>query len=127
PLFQARLGGTSGAAPASAPSRATLPPRAPASTTVRAPSAPGASAPPLAADAATATTAAGITAPAVDAAEPAVEATPSRPTFAELRVVGQAFGGFIVCESRTSLVLIDQHAAHERVRFERLRAAPPAA
>jgi DNA mismatch repair protein MutL len=31
--------------------------------------------------------------------------------------------GFLICEGPDRLVLIDQHAAHERVTFERLRAA----
>ena len=44
------------------------------------------------------------------------------PRFADLRVLGQAMNGYIVTESKDGLVLIDQHAAHERVRFERLRA-----
>ena len=43
-------------------------------------------------------------------------------SFAALRVVGQAFRTYIVCEAADRLVLVDQHAAHERVRFERLRA-----
>jgi DNA mismatch repair protein MutL len=43
--------------------------------------------------------------------------------FAHLRVIGQALGGYIVCEADDALVLVDQHAAHERVRFERLRGA----
>lgn len=43
--------------------------------------------------------------------------------FAELQVLGQALNGYIVCAYPDGLVLIDQHAAHERVRFERLRAA----
>ncbi len=42
--------------------------------------------------------------------------------FAQLRFVGQVFRGYIVCEGGDRLVLIDQHAAHERVAFERLRA-----
>jgi len=42
--------------------------------------------------------------------------------FAQLRFVGQVFRGYIVCEGADRLVLIDQHAAHERVAFERLRA-----
>ncbi len=42
--------------------------------------------------------------------------------FASLRFVGQVFRGYIVCEGPDRLVLIDQHAAHERVAFERLRA-----
>ncbi len=36
--------------------------------------------------------------------------------------MGQIFRGYIVCEGADRLVLIDQHAAHERVAFERLRA-----
>jgi DNA mismatch repair protein MutL len=43
--------------------------------------------------------------------------------FSGLRVIGQAFEGYIVCESGDSLLIIDQHAAHERVMFERLRDA----
>lgn len=43
--------------------------------------------------------------------------------FARLRVIGQAFEGYLVCESGEALIVIDQHAAHERVMFERLRLA----
>jgi DNA mismatch repair protein MutL len=43
--------------------------------------------------------------------------------FAGLRPVGQVFEGYLICEGGEHLVLIDQHAAHERVTFERLRAA----
>ncbi|MCC6763557.1 MAG: DNA mismatch repair endonuclease MutL [Deltaproteobacteria bacterium] len=42
--------------------------------------------------------------------------------FAALRFVGQVFRGYLVCEAADRVVLIDQHAAHERVAFERLRA-----
>ncbi len=42
--------------------------------------------------------------------------------FASLRFVGQVFRGYLVCEGADRVVLIDQHAAHERVAFERLRA-----
>jgi len=45
--------------------------------------------------------------------------------FASLRVLGQALNGYIVCAHAEGLVLIDQHAAHERIRFEGLRAAAP--
>jgi DNA mismatch repair protein MutL len=43
--------------------------------------------------------------------------------FSSLRVIGQVFGGYLVCENANSMIVIDQHAAHERVMFERLRAA----
>ena len=43
--------------------------------------------------------------------------------FASLRVIGQAFEGYLVCQSGEALLVIDQHAAHERVTFERLRRA----
>jgi DNA mismatch repair protein MutL len=49
--------------------------------------------------------------------------TPSAGLFAQLRVLGQAFEGYLICESGEALVIIDQHAAHERVTFERLRHA----
>jgi DNA mismatch repair protein MutL len=42
--------------------------------------------------------------------------------YGELRFVGQVFRGYLVCEGADRLVLVDQHAAHERVAFERLRA-----
>ena len=41
--------------------------------------------------------------------------------FSRLRFVGQLFDGYLVCEGDGRVVLIDQHAAHERVVFERLR------
>jgi DNA mismatch repair protein MutL len=44
------------------------------------------------------------------------------PLYSQLRVVGQLFAGYIALEGEGGLILIDQHAAHERVTFERLRA-----
>jgi DNA mismatch repair protein MutL len=41
--------------------------------------------------------------------------------FASLEVLGQLLGCYLVCSSANGLVLIDQHAAHERVAFEKLR------
>ncbi len=42
--------------------------------------------------------------------------------FRALKFVGQVFRGYLLCEGAERLVLIDQHAAHERIAFERLRA-----
>jgi DNA mismatch repair protein MutL len=41
--------------------------------------------------------------------------------FQELRLIGQFDATYLVCESRGSLLLIDQHAAHERIGFEQLK------
>ena len=39
------------------------------------------------------------------------------------RIIGQAFDTYIICQKGDSIFLIDQHAAHERLRFEQLRTA----
>jgi len=41
--------------------------------------------------------------------------------FASLRYLGSAGRAWLVCEGPDGLVIIDQHAAHERITFERLR------
>jgi len=67
-------------------------------------------------------------APRVDGAPPAAAAaqaplwTAAPRGFASLRFIGQIFDGYLLCEGEGRVVLIDQHAAHERVVFERLRA-----
>jgi len=40
--------------------------------------------------------------------------------FRDLRIIGQLKGTYILCESETGLVIIDQHAAHERIYYEQL-------
>jgi DNA mismatch repair protein MutL len=47
-------------------------------------------------------------------------AAPSRP---RLRYLGQLDRTFLVCEAPDELVLIDQHAAHEKIALQRLRSA----
>ncbi len=43
--------------------------------------------------------------------------------FSRLRVLGQLAAAYIVCEGEEGLVLVDQHAAHERILYERLAEA----
>ncbi|MFL5419201.1 MAG: DNA mismatch repair endonuclease MutL [Myxococcales bacterium] len=43
--------------------------------------------------------------------------------FAGLRYLGQLHRTYLVCEGSSGLVLIDQHAAHERMNYQRLRRA----
>lgn len=40
--------------------------------------------------------------------------------WSKLQVLGQADSCYIVAQSRQSLILVDQHAAHERIAFERI-------
>lgn len=41
--------------------------------------------------------------------------------FADLRLIGQFQNTYILCEADEELIVIDQHAAHERILFERLK------
>ena len=42
--------------------------------------------------------------------------------FSDLRIVGQIHNTYIICEFEDGFVLIDQHAAHERIMYEKLKA-----
>ena len=44
------------------------------------------------------------------------------PMYSTLKILGQIFAGYIALEGEEGLLLVDQHAAHERVTFEKLRA-----
>jgi DNA mismatch repair protein MutL len=57
---------------------------------------------------------------AASAAEPAPVPGPAL-RFAEQRLLGQALATYLVLETGQGLLLVDQHAAHERVLYERLR------
>ena len=50
----------------------------------------------------------------------------TRKGFGDLKVIGQFHDTYILCESADGLVLIDQHAAHERIIFEQLKNRSPA-
>jgi len=56
-------------------------------------------------------------------AEDAVTDDPSGANLPILRVVGQVRQMYIIAEGPDGLYLIDQHAAHERVLYEQMRAA----
>jgi len=42
--------------------------------------------------------------------------------FGQLRLVGQLLASYLLVEGKSGLLIVDQHAAHERVLYERLRA-----
>ncbi len=50
-----------------------------------------------------------------------IDDTEDRVSFSSLKYLGQVAGTYLVFSSEKDLVLIDQHAAHERVLFEKLK------
>ena len=55
------------------------------------------------------------------AAEPVPEAKPTALRERRLRLVGEAWGAYLVVEDEDRLLLVDQHAAHERVLYDEIR------
>jgi len=58
-----------------------------------------------------------------DESLPAADEPATKGFFGGLEYIGQLRQTYLVCEGPAELVLVDQHAAHERVVFERLRQA----
>lgn len=50
-----------------------------------------------------------------------VEEKQDRRLLADARIIGQAFSTYIILQQDDELVLIDQHAAHERIMYEELK------
>ena len=60
--------------------------------------------------------------PEAKAEQPASEAEEAKPEPEPYRVIGEAFKTYILVEQGKKLLIIDKHAAHERMLFEKLRA-----
>lgn len=54
--------------------------------------------------------------------EPSVVITTEKFKEEEFRLLGEAFKTYILCEYGSKLVVIDKHAAHERIIYEKLKA-----
>lgn len=59
---------------------------------------------------------------AVETMEKQIAATPDVSVEMEMNVLAQLSDAFILCQRGEDLVIIDQHAAHERVRYNKLMA-----
>jgi DNA mismatch repair protein MutL len=58
--------------------------------------------------------------PSASVSAPAPATQPELRSRGDFRIVGQAAGSYILVEDETGLHVIDQHALHERILFERL-------
>ncbi len=63
----------------------------------------------------------GTTADTEKAARPVESTLPLTSSLPVLRVVGQVMSAYIVAEGPDGLYLIDQHAAHERIRYDKVK------
>lgn len=61
--------------------------------------------------------------PVVVEPRPVQVAEPEKPTMPAFRIIGVLHRLYVLMESAEGLVLMDQHAAHERVNFEKMRRA----
>ncbi len=60
--------------------------------------------------------------PLSKAAEEESSVDPSAPAAVDYRIVGEVFHAYVIVETGEKMLLIDQHAAHERILFEQLKA-----
>ncbi|MBO5858526.1 MAG: DNA mismatch repair protein MutL, partial [Clostridia bacterium] len=62
-------------------------------------------------------------APVVETAEPQVEIKVEKEAFSDedFLLIGEAFKTYILCEYHGKMVIIDKHAAHERIIYEKLK------
>ena len=64
--------------------------------------------------------------PPAKTSDPTPQPTPSEPQpqkpIADWRIVGEVFHSYIIVETGDKMLVIDQHAAHERLLYEQLRA-----
>ena len=51
-----------------------------------------------------------------------IKEEPPKATRLSYRIIGEAFNAYVLVEAEDKLLLIDKHAAHERILFEQLRA-----
>src|SRR5699024_4010858 len=61
-------------------------------------------------------------APAAQPQEPETVPEPAKPAPPSVTVFGEVFSTYILCQIGEEFVLIDKHAAHERIRYNRLKA-----
>lgn len=54
--------------------------------------------------------------------KPSIESEPVQPEVEPYRVIGEAFRTYILVEQGKKLLIIDKHAAHERMLFEKFKA-----
>ena len=62
--------------------------------------------------------------PVQPAPEPVKQSSPEdrlHEEFPDIRIIGEAFGLYVIAESGDKMIIIDKHAAHERIIFERLK------
>lgn len=41
--------------------------------------------------------------------------------FSDMRIIGQLHNSYVLCEAKEGMIIIDQHAAHERIVYEELK------